>query len=171
MKNAPREEVIRLVQQGWELGERLNSLRGQKAEHESALTKLDVQHWEIAQRIEDITQALYHATNELRSVMEERTGRNGELHNLAKDIKEAAKQLQRLKRTIQNSVGRDVCPVCGSVNICEITYGVMVREPDADLFEPDYVNGGCCVNFDETVCCLDCGKHFLGNFEKWTRAK
>jgi hypothetical protein len=35
----------------------------------------------------------------------------------------------------------------------------------------EYVLGGCCPNSDETDCCLDCGKRFVGNLEKWLRRK
>jgi hypothetical protein len=76
--------------------------------------------------------------------------------------------LRTLRRTIQDAVGRDVCPSCGSTEIVQIVYGYPVEGLEDD---ETTVNGGCCDNPDETVSCLDCDNHFLGNFEKWQRAQ
>jgi len=161
-------DLLRLVSEERELANRLAGMRDRKGEHESALTKLDQTHWEVVRRIQDITEHLHRATNELRKVTDERTGRTGELRSLTADIKEVAKQLRTLRRRIQDSVGQDVCPGCGSTEIVPLTYGNPVADFDDD---ESSVNGGCCVNLDETVCCSDCGKHFLGNFDKWQRAQ
>ena len=165
------DELIRLTLESEETSQRLYQLRQRKDQHESAMTKLDERHWEMVQRIRDLTEHLNHITDELRKVNTERTGRTNDLRHLVGDIKETAKRGRALRRAIQDGIGRDVCPKCGSTEIATIRYGYPVEEPDVDLFEPDYVMGGSCVNPDETVRCLDCGKDFLGNFDKWQRAQ
>jgi hypothetical protein len=132
---------------------------------------LDETHWEIVRRIDDITQHLNHATDELRKIASERKGRTGELRYITNEIDERVRHLRAMRRSIQAGVGRDVCPKCGSTEIATISYGYPSDEQEEGLFETDSVNGGCCVEPDETVCCTDCGTHFLGNLEKWQRAR
>jgi len=55
----------------------------------SALVKLDETHWEMVRRIHDITEHLKHATEELRWLSDERTGRTDELRHLTSQLKEA----------------------------------------------------------------------------------
>ena len=170
-KKMEDDELIRLVSESEEISNRLIQLRERKAEHDSVLAKLDERHGEIVDHIHDLTKRLNRVSKELRSVASERIERTGEHRHLAAEIKETAKQSRAVRRRIQDCVGRDVCPKCGSTEIATVSYGYPVQEPDDDLFEPDYVMGGCHINLDETVCCLDCGKHFLGNFDKWQRAQ
>ena len=46
-----------------------------------------------------------------------------------------------------------------------------MENPDDDHSESKYVMGGCHVDPDLTVSCLNCGERFLDSFEKWKRAK
>jgi hypothetical protein len=144
---------------------------GRKAEHESALADLDKQHQETLGYICDITEQLNRASEELRSLIKRQLERRYELRHLGGNIRQTAKQLRTVRRRIKDSVGQDVCPQCGSTEIATILYGYRVEEPEDDQVEPDYVMGGCSINLDETVCCLDCGEKFLDNFEKWKRAR
>jgi hypothetical protein len=160
------DELNRLVSEERKLADRLMQLRDSRAEHESALTKLDERHWALVRHIQDITEHLERASGELREVADERAGRNGERLNLAMDIKEAAMRLRGLRLSIQNFVGRDVCPSCGSTKVAQISYGYPVQDFEDDA--PSVI-GGCCINPDETVRCLDCGTNFLGNLDKWKR--
>jgi len=167
-KDINDDEVNRLVGEAMEAGKRLASLLDRKAEHVSTLTMLDEQHWDSVRRITETTEQLSYLTRELRSLDDERTRLNAELRKLSWERKELEKQWRMLRRTVQDSVGRDVCPVCGSMAIAPVVYGLV--ELDSDSEEP-VVMGGCSVNLDEPVCCLDCGKRFLGNFEKWQRTQ
>lgn len=165
------DELIRLTSEATELDERLSSIRDRKAEDESALAKLDERHWEMVRRINDIAEELHRATDELRTVARERVGRNDELRYQATDIRELERNLRTVKRMIQDGVGRDVCPKCGSTEIATIIYGYPMEESDVDPLENDHVMGGCVSDSEETVCCMACDKRFIGNFEKWQRAQ
>ena len=168
-KKLEDDELIRLTLESEEISNRLNELHGQKAEHESVLAQLDETQREILGRIHDITEQLNRASGEIRSLTDERRDRTYYLRDLARRIERTAKDLHTVRRTIMDSVGRDVCPQCGSTEIATISYGYPVEEPDDDPYEPDHVMGGCCVNLDETGSCQDCGKSFLGNFERLRR--
>lgn len=163
------DDVIRLIRESTEVDERLFSMYQRKAEHETALSKLDDAHSEMLRTINEITEHLNHVAEELRRLNIERSKRTDDLRYLAGNIKHAAREERTLRRRIQDTVGRDVCPKCGSTNIATIAYGYPTEEDfDNDDFS---VMGGCCIEPDETVCCLDCNNHFLGNFEKWQRAR
>jgi hypothetical protein len=165
------DELIRLTSKSEEVSHRLCELRVGKWEHKAALKELEETHLQKVREVYELTGRLNDATQELRKMASERTDRTGELRDLAMEIKETAKQWRDLRRAIQDRVGRDVCPKCGSSEIATIMYGLPLPEAEDDLYEPDCVMGGCCVERDETVCCLDCGNRFLGNFEKWERAR
>lgn len=167
-KTLTDDELTSFASEAREFAERLAEMRDWKLEHESALTKLDETQLEIVHRIREITEQLNHATDELRNLTHERTDRTDALRHLANQISDSAYQWRNLRRTIQNSVGRDVCPQCGSTNIAPIVYGMPIPDSDKTDSENDepVVEGGCIVDYEETVCCLGCGKRYLGDYVK-----
>jgi uncharacterized coiled-coil protein SlyX len=167
-KDRNDDDVIRLIRQSEEVEERLLSMYQRKAEHETALSKLNEAHSEMLRTMNEITEHLNRVTGELRGLNIERAKLTDELRYLARDMKHAAREGRTLRWRIRDAVGRDVCPKCGSTNIATIAYGYPAEDFDDDDFS---VIGGCCVEPDETVRCLDCDNNFLGNFEKWRRAR
>jgi hypothetical protein len=164
-KDINDDDVIRLIRDSEEVDERLFLIYQRKAEHETALSKLDDAHSEMLRTMNELVN---HVAEELRSLNIERAKQTDDLRYLAGDIQHAAREERTLRRRIQDTVGRDVCPRCGSTNIATIIYGYPSEDFDDDDFS---VIGGCCVEPDETVRSLDCDNHFLGNFEKWRRAR
>jgi hypothetical protein len=172
LTNTSQDDLIRLVQESEAADERMASLRGRKAEHESALKNLEETHRRRMREVQELAEHLNRATDDLRRMADERTGRSCELRDLAMEIKETAKRGRALRKAIREGVGRDVCPKCGSTEIATIVYGYPLEEPDDDdLFEVPHVMGGCCVDDEETVSCMDCGTHFLGNLDRWRYAQ
>jgi len=148
-----------------------DSVIAERRRAQERLRELNAEHADRLQAASELTAWLQNVMREVSRISEERQTSADQIQRLDTDILQLAKKCRTLTRQLRRAVGQDVCPDCGSKDTTEISYGLIERGPYADLFDPDFVAGGCSLNMDESVYCFHCGKRFLGNMGEWYRTK